>query len=106
MNPAMMNKIRKMQKEMMEAQKRLEESIFTGTAGGGMVKVEVKGDKTVLSIDIDEDILNPEDKEMIQDTIVAAINDVMRKIDEETNDVMGAFTGGMGMPGLFENGLS
>lgn len=101
MNPAMMNKIRKMQKEMMEAQKRLEESIFTGTAGGGMVKVEVKGDKTVLSIDIDEDILNPEDKEMIQDTILMAINDAMRKVDEETQDVMGAFTGGMGMPGLF-----
>ena len=101
MNPAMKNKIRKMQKEMMEAQKRLEESIFTGTAGGGMVKVEVKGDKTVLSIDIDEDILNPEDKEMIQDTILMAINDAMRKVDEETQDVMGAFTGGMGMPGLF-----
>ena len=101
MNPAMMNKIRKMQKEMMEAQKRLEESIFTGTAGGGMVKVEGKGDKTVLSIDIDEDILNPEDKEMIQDTILMAINDAMRKVDEETQDVMGAFTGGMGMPGLF-----
>ena len=101
MNPAMMNKIRKMQKEMMEAQKRLEESILTGTAGGGMVKVEVKGDKTVLSIDIDEDILNPEDKEMIQDTILMAINDAMRKVDEETQDVMGAFTGGMGMPGLF-----
>ena len=101
MNPAMMNKIRKMQKEMMEAQKRLEESIFTGTAGGGMVKVEVKGDKTVLSIDIDEDILNPEDKEMIQDTILMAINDAMRKVDEETQDVMGAFTGGMGLPGMF-----
>ena len=101
MNPAMMNKIRKMQKEMMEAQKRLEESIFTGTAGGGMVKVEVKGDKTVLSIDIDEDILNPEDKELIQDTILMAINYAMRKVDEETQDVMGAFTGGMGMPGLF-----
>lgn len=101
MNPAMMNKIRKMQKEMMEAQKRLEESIFTGTAGGGMVKVEVKGDKTVLSIDIDEDILNPEDKEMIQDTIMMAINDAMRKVDEETQDVMGAFTGGMGLPGMF-----
>ena len=101
MNPAMMNKIRKMQKEMLEAQKRLEESIFTGTAGGGMVKVEVKGDKTILSIDIDEDILNPEDKEMIQDTILMALNDAMRKVDEETQDVMGAFTGGMGMPGLF-----
>ena len=101
MNPAMMNKIRKMQREMMEAQKRLEESIFTGTAGGGMVKVEVKGDKTIVSIDIDADILNPEDKEMIQDTILMAINDAMRKVDEETQDVMGAFTGGMGMPGLF-----
>lgn len=101
MNPAMMNKIRKMQREMMEAQKRLEESIFTGTAGGGMVKVEVKGDKTIVSIDIDADILNPEDKEMIQDTIMMAINDAMRKVDEETQDVMGAFTGGMGLPGMF-----
>ena len=101
MNPAMMNKIRKMQREMMEAQKRLEESIFTGTAGGGMVKVEVKGDKTIVSIDIDADILNPEDKEMIQDTIMMAINDAMRKVDEETQDVMGAFTGGMGWPGMF-----
>lgn len=101
MNPAMMNKIKKMQREMLEAQKRLEESVFTGTAGGGMVKVEATGDKRIVSIEIDEDVLTPEDKEMIQDTIVAAINDVMRKIDEETSDVMGAFTGGMGFPGLF-----
>ena len=83
------------------AQKKLEQSIFTGTAGGGMVKVEATGDKRIVNIEIDSDVLNPEDKEMIQDTIVAAINDVMRKIDEETQDVMGAFTGGMGMPGLF-----
>ena len=101
MNPAMMNKIRKMQRELMEAQKRLADSIFTGTAGGGMVKVEVKGDKTIVSIDIDADILNPEDKEMIQDTIMMAINDAMRKVDEETQYVMGAFTGGMGLPGMF-----
>lgn len=99
MNPAMINKIKKMQKEMMEAQKRLEESLFTGTAGGGMVKVEVFGNKTIKSISIDSEVLNPDDKEMIEDTIVAAINDAMRQIDEETQDVMGAFTGGM--PGLF-----
>ena len=99
MNPAMINKIKKMQREMQEAQRRLEESIFTGTAGGGMVKVEATGDKRIISVEIDEDVLNPEDKDMIQDTIVAAINDVMRKIDEETQDVMGAFTGGM--PGFF-----
>lgn len=99
MNPAMINKLKKMQKDMLEAQKRLEESIFTGTAGGGMVKVEATGDKRIVSIKISEDVLTPEDKEMIEDTIVAAVNDVMRKIDEETQDVMGAFTGGM--PGMF-----
>ncbi len=99
MNPAMMNKIRKMQKEMMEAQKRLEQSIFTGSAGGGMVKVEANGSKEILKVTIDEDVLNKEDKEMLEDTIVAALNDVMKNIDEETQDVMGAFTGGM--PGLF-----
>ena len=97
----MINKIKKMQRDMLEAQKKLEASIFTGTAGGGMGKVEATGDKRIVNIEIDSDVLNPEDKDMIQDTIVAAINDVMRKIDEETNDVMGAFTGGMGMPGLF-----
>lgn len=101
MNPAMINKLKKLQKEMQEAEARLKESIFTGTAGGGLVKVEVKGDKTVLSLTINEDILNPDDKELVEDTILAAINDAFRQVDEETEDVMGAFTGGMGMPGLF-----
>ncbi len=99
MNPAMMNKIRKMQKEMMEAQKRLEETVFNGSAGGGMVKVEANGAKQILSVKIDEDVLNKEDKEMLEDTIVAALNDVFKNIDDETQHTMGAFTGGM--PGLF-----
>ena len=101
MKPAMLNKIKKLQKEMQEAEERLKESIFTGTAGGGLVKVEVKGDKTILSLNVSEDILNPEDKELVEDTILAAINDAFRQVDEETADVMGAFTGGMGLPGLF-----
>ena len=66
MNPAMMNKIKKMQRDMLEAQKKLEQSIFTGTAGGGMVKVEATGDKRIVNIEIDSEVLNPEDKEMIQ----------------------------------------
>ncbi len=99
MNPAMMNKIRKMQKEMMEAQKRLEESVFNGSAGGGMVKVEATGAKEILKITIDEEVLTKEDKEMLEDTIVAALNDVFKNIDEETQHTMGAFTGGM--PGMF-----
>ena len=101
MNPAMINKIKKMQRDMLEAQKKLEQSVFTGTSGVGMINVETTGDKRIVNIEIDSEVLNPEDKDMIQDTIVAAINDVMRKIEEETQDVMGAFTGGMGMPGLF-----
>jgi len=99
MNPAMINKLKKMQREMQEAEQKLRESIFTGTAGGGMVKVEVKGDKSVLSIDIDRDAINPDDKEIIEDAIKAALNDAYRQVDEETQDVMGAFTGGM--PGFF-----
>jgi len=95
MNPAMINKLKKMQREMQEAEQKLRESIFTGTAGGGMVKVEVKGDKSVLSIDIDRDAINPDDKEIIEDAIKAALNDAYRQVDEETQDVMGAFTGGM-----------
>jgi hypothetical protein len=97
MNQSMINRLKKMQKDMLDAQKRLEESIFTGTAGGGLVKVEVYGNKEVLSVDINEDILNKDDKEMIEDTIVAALNDAFRQVDEETQDVMSEFQ----MPGMF-----
>ncbi len=99
MNMAMINKMKKLQKEMLEAQKKLNESIFTGTAGGGMVSVEATGAKEILKISINEDVLTKEDKEMLEDTIVAALNDVFKNIDEETQHTMGAFTGGM--PGLF-----
>lgn len=99
MNPAMMNKIKKMQRDMLEAQQKINESIFSATAGGGLVRVEATGEKQIVKIEIDADALNPEDKEMLEDSIVAAINDVMRQIDEETHDVMGAFTGGL--PGFF-----
>ncbi|MFI3251722.1 MAG: YbaB/EbfC family nucleoid-associated protein [bacterium] len=99
MNPAMMNKLRKMQKEMMETQKRLEETIFNGTAGGGMVKIEATGAKQILKINIDEEVLTKEDKEMLEDTIVAALNDLFKNIDEETQHAMAPYTGGM--PGMF-----
>ena len=99
MNQAMINKLRKMQKEMMETQERLENSVFEGSAGGGLVKVEVKGTKEILSVQIDPEILNPDDKEMIEDTIVAALNDAFRRVDKETEEAMApyqALTGGFG----------
>ena len=99
MNQAMINRIKKMQKEMMDAQDRLQNSTFEGTAGGGLVRVVVKGTKDVISVNIDPAILNPDDKEMIEDTILAAINQAFDKVDKETEEVMApyaALTGGFG----------
>lgn len=101
MNPGMIKKLQKMQKDMVNAQKELEASTFYGSAGGKMVEVEFFGSKQMKSINIvEEAIEDKEDLELLQDMIIAAVNDCMRKIDEETQSVMSQFTGG-GMPGLF-----
>lgn len=82
---------------MQEAQARLEETVYEGTAGGGMVKVEVKGSHEVLSVNIDPDALESKDDiEMIQDTIVAALNDANKKLEKDAEETMGQFTGGFG----------
>lgn len=100
MNQQAMMRLKKMQKQMMDAQKQLEETVFTGTAGGGMVTVKVKGTHEVLSIEIDPDALeSKEDIEMIQDSIVAALNDANKKIESESQKLLGGFGGGLG--GLF-----
>lgn len=101
MNPGMIKKLQKMQRDMVKAQKELEASTFYGSAGGKMVTVEFTGDKTMKNLVIDPEAFeSQEDIEMIQDTIIAAVNDCMKKIDQETQSVMSQFTGG-GMPGLF-----
>lgn len=100
MNQQAMMRLKKMQKEMMQKQNELMETVFTGTAGGGMVSVDVKGDHSVVSIKVDPDAFESKDDiEMICDSIVAAINDANNKIDQKTSDIMGPFAGGM--PGLF-----
>lgn len=100
MNQQAMMRLRKMQKQMEEAQAKLESTVFTGTAGGGMVTVEVKGTHEVVSVKIDPDALeSKEDVEMIEDTIVAALNDANKKIESESQKVLGGFGGGFG--GLF-----
>jgi len=97
MNHQQMLRLKKMQKQMMEAQAKLEASVFTGTAGGGMVTVEVKGTHEVLSVKIDPDALeSKEDIEMIEDTLVAALNDANKKLEDATQKIMGGF-GGMGL---------
>jgi DNA-binding YbaB/EbfC family protein len=101
MNPGMMKKLQKMQRDMVQAQKELEASTFYGSAGGKMVQVEFLGSREMLKISINpEAVESPEDIEMLEDTVVAAVNDCLGKIDAETERVMSQFTGG-GMPGLF-----
>ena len=101
MNPSMIKKLQKMQKDMVNAQKELEASTFYGSAGGQIVKVEFTGNREMKNITINpEAIESSDDLEMLQDTIIAAVNDCIRKIEEETESVMSQFTGG-GMSGLF-----
>ena len=96
MNPNMVKKIQRMQREMMEAQKKLEETEFTGTAAG-VVDVTVLGNKQVLKVTINKDAIDSiDDLEMIEDTIVAALNNAFDNVDEETQRVMSQFQ----MPGL------
>ncbi len=97
MNQQMLMKIKKMQKQMEETQRQLEETVYTGTAGG-MVTVQVKGDHTVLDVKIDMDEADRDDLDMLQDTIIAALNDATNKLNKDAQDKMAPYTslGGFG----------
>ncbi|GGP11499.1 MULTISPECIES: YbaB/EbfC family nucleoid-associated protein [Oceanobacillus] len=97
----MMKQMQKMQKKMMKAQDELHEMSFEATAGGGMVTVRANGKKEIVDVEIKEEVVDPDDIEMLQDLIVAATNDVLNQIDEKTNATMGQFTKGLNMPGMF-----
>lgn len=102
MNPGMIKKLQQMQKEIVTAQKELEASTFYGTAGGGSVKVSFTGNKKMQTIELDRESFEwPADQEILQDSIVAAINDCMKKIEDETEATMGQFSQGLGgLPGI------
>ncbi|KUP03893.1 nucleoid-associated protein [Bacillus coahuilensis m2-6] len=96
----MMKQMQKMQKKMAEAQEELGEKRLEGTAGGGMVTVIVSGHKEVLEVNIKEEVVDPEDIDMLQDLVLAATNEALKKADELTSSTMGKFTQGMNIPGL------
>lgn len=99
---AMMKQAQKMQAELARAQEEIKDMTFEATAGGGMVKVVANGDMTVDSIVIDPEAVDPEDVEMLQDMIVAAVNEACRGVAEIANKRMSVVTGGMGagIPGM------
>ncbi|MFZ7946876.1 MULTISPECIES: YbaB/EbfC family nucleoid-associated protein [Bacillaceae] len=94
----MMKQMQKMQKKMAEAQEQLGEEKIEGTAGGGMVKVIVTGHKEVVDVQIKPEAVDPDDIEMLQDLVLAATNDALKKAEELTNNTMGQFTKGMNLP--------
>ena len=97
---AMLKQAQKMQAELAKAQDEIKEMSFTGTSGGGMVKVTALGDQTIDSIEIDPAAVDPEDVEMLQDMITAAVNEALRGVAELGAQRINAATGGMSIPGL------
>ncbi len=97
----MMKQVKKMQKEMEKAQEELKNKTVEASAGGGMVTVVANGHKEIIDIKINEEVVDPDDIEMLQDLILAATNDVLKQVDELTAKDLGKFTGGLNMPGLF-----
>ncbi|MED3788253.1 YbaB/EbfC family nucleoid-associated protein [Peribacillus frigoritolerans] len=97
----MMKQMQKMQKKMAEAQEELGEKRVEGTAGGGMVTVIVTGHKEIVDVVIKPEVIDPDDIDMLQDLVLAATNDALKKAEEMTNQTMGQFTKGMNLPGMF-----
>ncbi|MFJ5763650.1 YbaB/EbfC family nucleoid-associated protein [Neobacillus sp. NPDC093182] len=94
----MMKQMQKMQKKMAEAQEELGQQKIEGTAGGGMVTVIVTGHKEVVDVQIKPEAVDPDDIEMLQDLVLSATNDALKKVEELTNNTMGQFTKGMNLP--------
>ncbi len=97
----MMKQVQKMQKQMLKVQEELKEKTVEATAGGGAVTVIATGDKRIVDIKIAEEVVDPDDVEMLQDLIVAATNEALKKVDELIEQDLGKFTKGMNLPGLF-----
>ena len=96
----MMKQAQQLQAKMMKMQEELAEKTVEGTAGGGMIKVVANGKQQVVSIAIEKEVVDPDDVEMLQDLILAAVNDALNRSQEMVSGEMGKLTGGMNIPGL------
>ena len=96
----LMKQAQKMQRQMEENQKALEEKEFTAAAGGGAVEVTVSGKREVTKVKLAEEVVDPDDIEMLEDMVAAAINATVKQVDETAEAEMGKLTGGLNIPGL------
>jgi len=93
--------LKQAQKMQEQLQKQMETTVVEATAGGGMVSVKMSGNKHLISIQVDPEVFSGGDREMLQDLIVAAVNEAVRKVDDQLSGQLGGMTGGMKIPGLF-----
>lgn len=101
MNMNMVRQAQKMQQDMLRMQEEMESREYDATVGGGMIKAVVNGKHEVLRMEISPEAVDPEDVEMLQDMVVAAVNEAMRKADAEASANMAKLTGGLNLSGLF-----
>ncbi|MBQ9757845.1 MAG: YbaB/EbfC family nucleoid-associated protein [Clostridia bacterium] len=97
----MLKQAKKMQEQMMKMQEEMEEKVYETTAGGGAVSVKVNGKREIQKISLKPEVVDPDDIEMLEDLITAAVNEALRKVDEGSADEMSKLTGGLNIPGLF-----
>jgi hypothetical protein len=98
---SMIHQARKMQDQITVLQEDIEQRTFSATAGGGAVSVTVTGKKTLQSIELKPEVVDPEDIEMLQDLIISAVNEAINNVEETTETEMSKITGGVALPGLF-----
>lgn len=92
----LMKQAQRMQKQMEEKTKEIEEKEWEASAGGGAVKVRVSGKKEIVAVELSEEVVDPDDIEMLQDLIMAATNEALRMMEDESAEVMSQITGGLG----------
>ena len=98
---AMLKQAQKMQQEMLRMQQEMETKTYTAAAGGGMVKATVNGKHEVVNLEINPEAVDPDDVEMLQDMVIAAVNEAMRTADTDSANNMSRLTGGLNLGGLF-----
>ncbi|MBC8526149.1 MAG: YbaB/EbfC family nucleoid-associated protein [Candidatus Cloacimonetes bacterium] len=96
----LLKQAQKIQKKIMKSQEELSNKIIQASSGGGMVKVEMNGNQELVSLNIDKEVVNPDDVEMLEDLILAAISDARQKVKEMVESEMVSLTGGVKIPGL------
>lgn len=98
---AMMKQVQKMQQDMIRMQEEMESKTYTAAAGGGMVKAEVNGKNEIVSLEINPEAVDPDDVEMLQDMVIAAVNEALRAAETDKANNMSRMTGGLNLGGLF-----